>query len=100
MPKNQSDLERSGQSGVSVSRRSLLRQCVSGAILVGTGVLTTACTTTKAQAKVSKSVAQYRSHPNKDQRCGLCVHYRFPGSCELVQGPVSLFGWCRFFKAR
>jgi len=90
---------RGGESGVGVSRRTLLRQCASGVMLVGTGMLA-ACTTTAAQAKVSKSVAHYRGHPNGDQHCGGCVHYRFPGSCELVQGPISPFGWCRFFKAR
>jgi hypothetical protein len=46
----------------------------------------------------------YAVEPPVDYRpeglSGQCVHYRFPLSCELVQGPISLFGWCRFFRAQ
>lgn len=78
-----------------VSRRAVLRRCMSALILAGTGMLTTYAA---AKEKVSKASAKYRGHPNGGQRCGKCVHYRFPLSCELVKGPVSLFGWCRFFE--
>lgn len=53
-----------------------------------------------AQGKVSKVEAQYRDHPNGQQRCGICLQFRPPGTCEIVAGTVSPGGWCQFFAAR
>lgn len=80
-----------------VSRRSVLQRCISGVILASSGMLTTYAI---AKQKVSKASANYRGHPNNGQHCGQCVHYRFPLSCELVKGPISPSGWCRFFQAK
>lgn len=82
-----------------VSRRAVLQRCISALVLASTGMLATTYATA-AQGKITKASAKYRGHPNSGQRCGQCVHYRFPLSCELVQGPISPFGWCRFFKPK
>jgi hypothetical protein len=81
-----------------VSRRTVLLRCVSALVLASTGILATYASA--AQGKVSKASAKYRGHSNSGQRCGQCVHYRFALSCEIVQGPISPFGWCRFFKPK
>lgn len=81
-----------------VSRRTVLRRCVSALVLASTGML--AASAAAARGKATKAAAKYRGHPNNGQRCGLCVHYRFPLTCQIVQGPISPFGWCRFFKAK
>ena len=85
-------------AGGDVSRRTVLKRCLSALVLANTGMLATYATA--AQAKISKASASYRGQPNNGQRCGHCAHYRFPLSCEIVQGPVSPFGWCRFFKQK
>jgi hypothetical protein len=81
-----------------VSRRAVLEKCISALVLASTGMLATYATA--AQGKASKATARYRGRPNSGRRCGQCVHYRFPLSCELVQGPISPFGWCRFFEPK
>jgi len=32
--------------------------------------------------------------------CGICVHFRAPSDCTLVQPPVRRTGWCELFKKR
>jgi hypothetical protein len=53
-----------------------------------------------AQQKVSQTDAKYQDHPNGQQRCGICLQFRPPTSCNLVQGEISPQGWCQFFAAR
>lgn len=53
-----------------------------------------------AQANITKTDAKYREHPNGQQRCEICLQFRPPGSCQLVQGEISPQGWCQFFAAR
>src|SRR5690242_17876359 len=50
--------------------------------------------------KQTQTEAQYRDFPNGAQRCGVCVHFRPPNDCEVIQGPVQANGWCRNFRAR
>ena len=52
------------------------------------------------QDKVSKADAKYQDQPNGQQRCEICLQFRPPGGCELVEGRISPKGWCQFFAAR
>lgn len=54
--------------------------------------------------KHSKAFAKYQDHPNKDgQSCVGCVFFSPAkaagqmGSCSIVSGEISPFGWCRLF---
>jgi hypothetical protein len=82
-----------------VSRRSFIRRSLIGAVTLGSGALA-AGAATAAQGKVTKAVAHYQNHPNGAKHCGVCVHYRFPFGCQLVEGLVSPHGVCQFFMPR
>ena len=54
--------------------------------------------------KHSKAYAQYQDHPNKGgQSCVGCIFFSpgkaagQMGSCSLVSGEISPYGWCRLF---
>lgn len=78
-----------------LSRRTLLGRCLSSAALVGLMTL-------PAQAinRFTKIASRYQSRPNGGLRCAGCVHFRPPGSCEVVTGHISPRGWCKWFRAR
>lgn len=50
--------------------------------------------------KQTKIQAAYQNFPRGRQRCGVCVHFRPPNDCEVIEGPVSPNGWCRNFVPR
>ncbi len=50
--------------------------------------------------KLSQAQARYQTVPNGQQRCGICLQFRPPNSCDLVDGPIDPTGWCQFFAAR
>ncbi len=54
----------------------------------------------KDEDKVKKSEAQYQPHPKGQQRCEICLQFEPPGTCKIVQGPISPKGWCQYFAAR
>ena len=85
-----------GNSGSPVSRRGFFHS-MAGIAATAAGLV---AANSEAAEKASKVVAQYRGRPNGDQKCGNCVHYRFPVTCEVVAGPVISIGWCQFYKAR
>jgi len=87
-----------------VSRRTFLGRIFASVAIASTSMLS-ACMQlagrrSDGRQKVTKTAAHYQNHPNKRQRCGGCVHYVFPLGCEIVAGPISAHGWCRFYKAR
>ena len=45
-----------------------------------------------------KADADYRDRPNGISRCSLCHHFYSPDICEVVAGPVSRQGWCKFYS--
>ena len=53
--------------------------------------------------KVSKATAHYQDHPNGSHDCSECDFFIKPkgdakfGSCKLVQGNISLDGWCEYY---
>lgn len=54
----------------------------------------------RAQQKISKADAKYQDRPNGIQRCEICLQFRPPDRCQLVDGDISPHGWCQFFAAR
>jgi len=53
-----------------------------------------------ARTKLKKRVAKYQDHPKGIQRCEICLQFRPPGTCQLVEGEISPHGWCQYFAAR
>lgn len=47
-----------------------------------------------------KDTAHYQDKPKGDQKCAECRFFKAPGSCQLVQGPISPDGWCSFFNKK
>ena len=53
--------------------------------------------------KHSKAYANYQDHPNDGQSCVGCIFFSpvkaagQMGSCSLVSGEISPYGWCRLF---
>lgn len=76
-----------------LSRRTLLQAAAGAAALVGT------LAPAKAQLKVSKPSVAYQDQPDGNRHCALCTHFVAPGSCRIVEGPISPQGWCRLFAA-
>jgi hypothetical protein len=79
-------------------RRDMLRATLN---LAGSGCVLVALTSeqTEAQSKLAKNIANYRDHPNGQQRCEACAYYLPPIACRVVRGEVSPNGWCSQFQA-
>ncbi len=79
------------------SRREALRTCA--AALAGACVAKVAL----AQGKATKQAMQYQDQPKNGQECDQCMHWipgpkpDAPGSCKVVDGPISPKGWCVAF---
>lgn len=79
------------------ARRALLRRAVLGlAAAAALGPVARA----QQQQKVSQAEAKYQGQPKGQQRCEICLQFRPPASCQLVDGTISRTGWCQFFAAR
>jgi hypothetical protein len=81
---------------VKLSRRVAIEYL---ACLTGT-VLAARIEQARGQEKLRKAEAKYQDHPNGQQRCGICLQFRPPGTCQIVTGVISPAGWCQFFAAR
>lgn len=75
-----------------VSRRRFLG-------LAGTGIIVgTLAQVRRAEAKTSKSAAQYQETPNGDRSCSNCKLYIADGdACRVVEGEISANAYCRFW---
>jgi len=49
------------------------------------------------QKKLTKAAAHYQDRPKGDQSCGTCPYFVFPRSCVVVEGEVSVMGWCPIY---
>lgn len=48
--------------------------------------------------KLTKAQVSYG--PGKpDEHCGICIHFRRPSSCTIVEGDIDWRDWCRKFVA-
>jgi hypothetical protein len=50
--------------------------------------------------KIKKTDAKYQDRPNGQQRCEICLQFVPPGSCKIVEGPVTPHSWCQLFAAK
>ena len=116
MPKKRNRVRLMGLDGAVCSRRAFLRGAFLGVAAAGTGTLSACMPMMPPQAaapapaappmvareqprNVPKEVARYQDRPNRDQRCGRCMHFLPPDNCEIVTGRISPQGWCRYFEA-
>jgi hypothetical protein len=81
--------------GCAVSRRVLLGSAV--ATIGAAAVIAMRTDSALAATKISKAAVAYQDHPQDDKRCGRCLQFQAPGSCKLVEGPISPQGFCRIF---
>jgi hypothetical protein len=49
------------------------------------------------QKKLTKAAAHYQDGPKGNQSCGTCPYFVFPKSCAVVEGDVSVNGWCPIY---
>ena len=81
-----------------ISRRDFLfaASVVSGAVVSSTLLVSPAL----ASTKMSPKAMSYRPTPNGNQRCDNCANFQAPGSCKLIDGPVSPSGWCILYNPK
>jgi hypothetical protein len=75
------------------SRRTLLQAAAGAAAILGTAG------SAAAQIKVSRASVAYQDQPDGSKRCGICAHFVPPGTCRIVQGPISPQGYCTLFTS-
>ena len=80
-----------------LSRRTFL--ATSAGLAAGAAAIANPAIDALAASKVSKTFAKYQDHPHLGHHCSLCVHFRGPHGCEVVEGTINPNGVCRFFKA-
>jgi hypothetical protein len=82
------------------SRRRLLAQ---GAAVFA-GAAATLVLHRRAFAKAAKSELLYQDHPHEGKKCGDCKHFspdaNGTGTCAMVEGMVSVNGWCQAFSPK
>jgi hypothetical protein len=83
-----------------ITRRRAVGLGAGAAISSAAVILAAALPAGAAAPQVAQDAAGYQTQPNGDQRCALCVHFRAPASCELVQGTIVPNGWCKLYRAK
>lgn len=53
----------------------------------------------QAQKKLTQAAARYQATPKGNESCGTCPYFEFPRSCVVVEGDISVNGWCPMFTA-
>ncbi len=82
---------------MSISRRALLEGV---GLALGAAALPAAAQETPESQKITQADAHYQHQPKGQQRCEICLQFKAPKSCQIVQGPIDPKGWCQFFAAR
>ena len=81
-----------------VSRRDFLfTASAGGGALLGASLIASPAA---ASNKMSPRAMSYRPTPNGNQRCDNCANWQPPGSCKLVDGPITPSGWCILYNLR
>jgi len=83
-----------------LSRRNLLRNAPIAA--GGGALLAVAMIADGADAanQISQAAAAYQPIPKNGAQCDVCKLFVPPISCTLVQGNISMQGWCKYFTLR
>jgi hypothetical protein len=50
-----------------------------------------------AGQKLTREEAEYQDSPKDIRMCATCSLFEPPKSCKVVEGEVSLNGWCKAF---
>ncbi len=80
-----------------LSRRSLLASFVAAAAPLSAG---RADDEVPEADKIPQKDALYQTHPKGPQRCQICLQFKPPNACNIVQGQITPQGWCQYFAAR
>jgi hypothetical protein len=75
------------------TRRSLLRAAGAG---VATGFYLRLSHAFAAD-KMTQAQAEYQPKPNGIYSCGQCTLFLPPSACKVVDGEISIDGWCKAF---
>ena len=65
------------------------------AVLMGAGIA--APRRAGAAEKMSKQEAEYQDSPKDIRMCATCTLFVPPHSCQVVEGDISRYGWCKAF---
>ena len=79
-----------------LSRRLIIRHGARVAV-AGAALANLPLREARAQQKLTQAIAKYQDHPNGAQRCDLCIQFKAPATCQIVDGTISPQGWCQFF---
>lgn len=80
-----------------LSRRTLLASLVAAAAPLSAG---RADDEVPEADKIAQKDALYQTHPKGPQRCQICLQFKPPNACKIVQGQITPQGWCQYFAAR
>jgi hypothetical protein len=78
------------------SRRAFIKT-VGAAAAVCAGAASAQGYKPQEQKKLTKAAARYQERPKGNESCGTCPYFQFPKSCVVVEGDVSVEGWCPMF---
>ncbi|MGH6710223.1 MAG: hypothetical protein ACREEK_14745 [Bradyrhizobium sp.] len=75
------------------SRRNVIRAVVTG---IPAAVLLW-ISRTEASEKMTRQQAEYQDRPDGIYSCGMCTLFEKPNACKVVEGEISIDGWCKAF---
>ncbi len=81
---------------MNISRRAALRGLTSAVVAAPIILMTHPV----LAAKMSKASVAYQNSPKGSQNCANCKLFISPASCKLVQGPISVNGWCKLWVGK
>lgn len=82
------------------SRRSLLKGMSIAAGAASLGAVVRPNQAAAQATKLTHAVAKYQDQPHDGQECSTCVQFEPPGSCKIVESPISTHGWCQFYTKK
>ena len=51
----------------------------------------------EAAEKMTRQQAEYQDGPDGIYSCGMCTLFEKPNACKVVEGDISIDGWCKAF---
>ncbi len=52
-----------------------------------------------AGEKISKRTAKY-GEGMPERHCGICQYFENAHHCRIVDGPIAIDGWCKYFDLK